>query len=58
MGEFLDKLADWLKLERFVDMFRDNEEFIMTKGLRIIAVGSIIIAVMYAVQAFFQFKNM
>ena len=58
MGEFLDKLADWLNLERFVDMFRDNEEFIMTKGLRIIAVGSIIIAVMYAVQAFFQFKNM
>lgn len=58
MGEFLDKLADWLKLERFVDMFRDNEEFIMTKGLRIIAVGSIIIAVIYAVQAFFQFKNM
>ena len=58
MGEFLHKLADWLNLERFVDMFRDNEEFIMTKGLRIIAVGSIIIAVMYAVQAFFQFKNM
>lgn len=58
MGEFLDKLADWLNLERFVDMFRDNEEFIMTKGLRIIAVGSIIIAVVYAVQAFFQFKNL
>lgn len=58
MGEFLDRLADWLNFERFANMFRDNEEFIMTKGLRMIAVGCVIIAIVYAMLAFVQFKNM
>ncbi len=58
MGEFLDKLADWLNFDRFLDVFRDHEDFIMTKGLRIMAVGCVIIALAYAVIAYIQFGRM
>ena len=58
MGDFLDKLADWLSFDRFLDVFRDNEEFIMTKGLRIIAIGCVIIALAYAIIAYIQFSRM
>jgi len=57
MGEFLDRIAEVLNLERFANMFRDNEEFIMTRGLRMVAIGCVIIALVYGALAFLQFRN-
>lgn len=58
MGEFLDRIAEWLNFDGFVNMFRDHEEFIMTKGIRIMAVGCLIIAIAYGIIAYIQFGRM
>lgn len=58
MGELLDKLADFLNFDRFSNVFRDHEETIMTRGLRVIAIGCVIVALAYAVIAYLQFKAM
>ncbi len=58
MGEFLDRLADWLNFDRFLNMFRDHEEFIMTRGIRMIAIGCLVIAVAYGIIAYIQFGRM
>lgn len=56
--DWFDKIADVFNVDRFLDVIRDNEEFIMTRGLRIIAVGCIIVAVAYAVVAYVQFTRL
>lgn len=58
MGEFFDRLAEWLNFDAFLNMFRDNEEFIMTRGIRIMAVGCLIIAIAYGVIAYIQFSRL
>ena len=55
---WFDKIADVFNVDRFLDVIRDNEEFIMTRGLRIVAVGCIIVAVAYAVVAYIQFTRL
>ncbi len=57
MGGFLDKVANWLKFDRFANMFRDHEEFIMTKGLRMIAVGCLVISLVYVVFTYIEFTR-
>lgn len=56
--DWFDKIADVFNVDRFLDVIRDNEEFIMTRGLRIVAVGCIIVAVAYAVVAYIQFTRL
>ena len=55
--EWFDKVADFFNVDRFLDVIRDNEEFIMTRGLRIIALGCIVIAIAYGVVAYIQFSR-
>ena len=58
MGEFFEKIADKLRFERFSNAFRDHEGLIMTKGLRLIAIGCLVISLAYGIIAYIQFSRM
>ena len=55
---FFEKVADFFRFDWFLNIFRDHEEYIMTSGLRIAAYACVVIAVAYAVIAYYQFSNM
>lgn len=53
----MDGFWDFINPDRFLDMFRDNEQFIMTKGLRIIALACLCIVIFFAIVAYKQFQS-
>ena len=55
--EWFDRISDRLNFDRFVDLFRNHEDFIMARGLRIVAYACIAIAVFYAVLAYLQYRT-
>ena len=55
---FFEKVTEFFSFDWFLNIFRDHEEYIMTSGLRIAAYACVVIAVAYAVIAYYQFSNM
>lgn len=51
MGWF-DRMLEWLNFGRLADTFNDNRDFLMTKGLRFVAVMLVIVAFFYLYLAY------
>ena len=57
MNRFLDKLLEIFNIGKLIDSFRDNEGFLMTKGLTILAFACIGIAIFYAIVLYGQLSD-